>query len=254
MMRQTAALQVSVDFGPQPLETWRLLNAAAPVLLAVFANSPVYEGRCTGHRSFRANVWRELDGGRTGLMPCAGDDVGEYLSFALSAPAILLGPGDGCWPSFAEWNARGQATLQDWHTHLTTLFPEVRPKGFAEVRSLDAVPPEWYAAPLVLLAGIAYDAKASADARALLGAPDAGRLRRAGRDGLRDPEIASLATDLWEIALAGARALGPRYAPEWAIDEARAFRDAYTARARSPADDLEAAWETDAALAATSAG
>jgi glutamate--cysteine ligase len=252
MMRQTAAFQVSLDFGVQPLETWRLLNAAAPVLVAVFASSPMYEGRATGHRSFRANVWRELDGGRTGLLPCAADPVAEYLVFALAAPAILLGEGDGHWPAFAEWNARGAATLDDWHTHLTTLFPEIRPKGFVEVRSLDAVAPEWYAAPLVLLSGIAYDAEASADARALLGAPDAALLVRAGRDGLREADLASTANDLWEIAFGGAAQLGERFVPRWAVEEARAFRDAYTRRGRSPADDVDPVAAEEPAFAAAS--
>ena len=240
MMRQTAAFQASLDLGPRPLDTWRLLNAAAPVLVAVFANSPVYRGRATGDRSFRARVWRELDGGRTGVLPCAGDPVAEYLDFALRAPAILLGEGDGEWPAFAEWNARGAVSMEDWHTHLTTLFPEVRPKGFVEVRSMDAVAPEWYAAPLVLAAGLAYDPAAAADARALLGAPSHERLVAAGRDGLRDTDLARTAVDLWDVALRGAASLGERFIPGDAVEEARAFADRYTRAGRSPADDVAA--------------
>jgi len=53
MMRQTAAVQLSVDRGEQPAERWRLLNDLAPYLVAIFANSAVHAGRDTGHRSFR---------------------------------------------------------------------------------------------------------------------------------------------------------------------------------------------------------
>ncbi len=136
MMRQTASMQVSVDFGAEPLLAWCVLNAMAPYVTAIFASSPVYRGEPTGHRSWRARIWRELDGGRTGCFACE-DPLGEYLDFALAAPAILLGEEGDARP-FAEWNARGCVGPDEWRAHLTTLFPEVRPKGFAEVRSADA--------------------------------------------------------------------------------------------------------------------
>ncbi|HEX2208151.1 MAG TPA: glutamate-cysteine ligase family protein, partial [Longimicrobium sp.] len=180
MMRQTAAMQLSLDFGAEPLAAWRVLNAMAPYVTAIFANSPVYRGEPTGHRSYRARIWRELDGGRTGCFGC-DDPLGEYLDFALAAPAILVGNDDVFRP-FAEWNAAGCVAPDDWRVHLTTLFPEIRPKGFAEVRSADSVAPEWYAAPLVLLAGIVHDPPTLRAAAELLGAPDPPLLHDAGRD------------------------------------------------------------------------
>ncbi|MBW3569945.1 MAG: hypothetical protein KY467_02450 [Gemmatimonadetes bacterium] len=235
MMRQTAAMQVSVDFGAEPLAAWRVLNAMAPWVTAIFANSPVYRGEPTGHRSYRARIWRQLDGGRTGSFPC-DDPVGEYLEFALAAPALLLGDGDRFRP-FAEWNAHGCAGPADWRAHLSTLFPEVRPRGFAEVRSADAVAPEWYAAPLVLLAGIVHHPPNLRAAAELLGAPDPPLLHAAGRDGLGDPRIAAVARDLADLALAGAAALPALFAPE-EVEEADAFFARYTRLSRSPADDV----------------
>jgi glutamate--cysteine ligase len=235
MMRQTAAMQVSLDFGAEPLAAWRVLNAMAPYVTAIFANSPVYGGEPTGHRSYRARIWRQLDGGRTGCFAC-DDPVAEYLDFALAAPAILLGDDDRFRP-FAEWNAHGCATPDDWRAHLTTLFPEVRPKGFAEVRSADVVAPEWYAAPLVLLAGIVHHPPTLRAAAELLGAPDPGLLHAAGRDGLSDPRIASVARGLAELALAGAAAM-PGFFAAQDLDEAAAFFARYTRLSRSPADDV----------------
>lgn len=235
MMRQTAAMQVSVDFGPEPLFTWRVLNAMAPYVTAIFASSPIYRGEPTGHRSYRARIWRELDGGRTGCFGCA-DPVAEYLDFALAAPAILLGDGSG-WRSFAEWNADGCAGMDAWHAHLTTLFPEARPKGFVEVRSADAVAPEWYAAPLVLLGGIVYHLPTLRAALDLLGVPDPSLLDAAGRDGLADPHIAGVARDLAALAIRGAGAL-PGFFSSEDVEEAAAYFARYTYRSRSPADDV----------------
>lgn len=216
MMRQTAAFQVSLDWGPDPLARWRMLNAAAPYLAAIFANSPAYLGADTGWRSFRARVWRELDGGRTGIFPCA-DPVGEYLQFALDAPAILLGGDEGPWLPFRAWSG---ATGDDWRAHLTTLFPEIRPKGFVEVRCIDAVDPEGYAAPVLLLTGLCDHAPTLRAALDLLGAPDPALLEPAARLGLSDPRIAPVARDLVGLGLAGATAL--RAGPD-DLAEARAF-------------------------------
>src|SRR5438105_3573767 len=90
MMRQTAALQISIEHGPSPKERWRLLNALAPYAIALFANSSRYAGRDTGHASYRAHLWRTLDSSRTGMPYDASDPALEYARFALSAGAIKL--------------------------------------------------------------------------------------------------------------------------------------------------------------------
>jgi glutamate--cysteine ligase len=224
---------VNLDWGTEPDLRWRTQNALAPYLTAIFANSPIYAGEPTGHQSFRAHTWRELDPLRTGLLGVEVDIIGEYLRFALNAPAILVDTAD----AFPFCALLEEASLEDWHTHLTTLFPEVRPKGYAEVRSLDAVPPEWYAAPLALLAGITFHRRSLLDAADLLGAPDAALLVRAGQFGVRDLTIQQVACDLWEIALRGCAALGEEFIAAPDLERARAFRDTYTRRGRSPADD-----------------
>jgi glutamate--cysteine ligase len=241
MMRQTAAFQVSLDFDDEPSLRWTVLNAAAPYVVAIFANSPVYEGSPTGCRSTRAEVWRTLDPARTGLPWDSRDPVGRYCDFALRAPAILLPRLDGTHRPFGEWLCHARPTLEEWQEHLSTLFPEVRPRGHLELRSCDAVPPQWYAAPLALAVGISYDPWALRAATDLLGLPDVDLLRRAGRAGLGDPDIRRTAVDLVDIAIAGCQHLGPAYFHPCDLDQARLFFDQYTRRGRSPADDLEGA-------------
>ncbi|HEV7588097.1 MAG TPA: glutamate-cysteine ligase family protein [Longimicrobium sp.] len=241
MMRQTAAFQCNLDWGDDAPARWRFLNALAPYTVAVFANSPVYRGEPTGERSFRARVWRELGGGRTGIFAAGPDPIPEYLRFALDAPAILLPFAPHEWLPFGTWNERGRVTEDHWKAHLTTLFPDVRPKGFVEVRGADAVAPEWYAAPLVFFAGLTYHAPSFAAARELVGSPDAALLDHAGRAGLADERIGSVSRDLFELALAGAESLGPAFIAPADLEEARAFFQTYTSRSLSPADDTLAA-------------
>jgi glutamate--cysteine ligase len=238
MMRQTAAFQVSIDFDDEPWLRWRVLNAAAPYLVAIFANSRVYAGQTTGCQSTRADVWRTLDPTRTGLPYDATWPVEAYLEFALAAPAILLPTVEGECRPFGEWLACAQPTGMEWYDHLSTLFPEVRPRGHLELRSADAVAPQWYAAPIALAVGITYEPGALRAAAELLGQPDLGLLERAGRLGLHDPAIASTASQLAEIALTGCEGLGPGYFHPADLDQARGFFEQYTMSGRAPADEV----------------
>jgi len=236
MMRQTASFQVAIDGDASGERRWRVLNAAAPYVVAIFANSPIYAGALTGFASFRAEGWRRLDPSRTGILPC-GSEVPAYLDFALKAPDMMRQSADGAYLPFADWLDAGRATADEWHRHLSTLFPEVRPRGYLEVRGADAIDPAWYAAPLALLGGIAYDARAAAAAADLLGIPDPARLRAAGEDGMRDPAIAATAAELAAIALDGCEALGESFIAGTDLDDARAFFERYTFAGRAPADD-----------------
>jgi len=241
MMRQTAAFQVALDLDDEPWLRWQVLNAAAPYIVAIFANSAVYAGAETGCASARATVWRTLDPARTGLPWSADRPVQRYLDFALAAPALLLPAVGGEHVPFVEWLGRARVTTHEWHDHLTTLFPEVRPRGHFELRSADAVSPQWYAAPIALAVGITYDSRALRAAADLLGAPDLACLERAGRLGLRDPSIAGTAADLTQIALEGCKGLGPAYFNPSDLEQASAYFDQYTRRARCPADDVKPA-------------
>jgi glutamate--cysteine ligase len=237
MMRQTAGLHVTVDLGERPLARWRVLNAAAPVVTAIFANSPRYAGRATGRPSQRAHIWRRVDASRTGLPYGEGAPIAAYLEFALCAPDCLRETAAGQVVPFVGWIDRGVATLQQWSAHLTTLFPEVRPRGGFEVRSPDTIPLPWLAAPLALIGGLVYDDAALAAADRLLGDPDLALLRAAAARGLGDPRLAALARDLFAIALEGCVRLGPRFIQPADLEVARGYCGRYTARGRAPADD-----------------
>ena len=238
MMRQTASFQLNLDFEHEPLRRWRLLNALAPYVVAMFANSPLREGRRTGCWSTRAQIWRALEPARTGIFSCARDPVAEYLEFALDAPMMLARDSGGGHPTARDRLHEDRLSLDAWRDHLTTLFPEVRPKGYLELRSADAVEPLWYAAPVALVAGTLYHAPSLAAAEELVGDPDPTMLERAGRAGLGDPTLASVARDLANNALDGCRALGDDFLSARNVDVAREYFTRYTARGSTPANEL----------------
>jgi glutamate--cysteine ligase len=236
MMRQSAAIHVNVDLGGRPVRRWSVANRMAAAMTALFANSPRYGGRETGFRSFRAEQWRHLDPTRTGVFPENPDPAGAYMDFALDALDFLALPEGGPSLPFRESWAAG-ASLDDWCAHLTTVFPEVRPRGYLELRSFDTVRPAWIAAPLVLVCGILYEPGALAEAEELLPPADEGLLMAAGRSGLRSPEIRATATGLFDLGLDGAERLGKDVVGGAALEVARAYRDRFVARGEDPGDE-----------------
>lgn len=202
MMRQTASLQLNIG-GFATVDRWAVANAIAPWVIALSANSSRYADRDTGCASFRSETWRGVDSLRTGVFGGA-DAVGDYASFALDAPAFLL---DATALPLAELGEQhmNQANLA---AHLGTLFPEVRPRGYLEVRSPDAADHEQRCTSMAFVAGILGDDKAAHAALELVGLADGELLACAGRDGMRNPRIAGVTDDLVRIAAEGAERLG----------------------------------------------
>lgn len=220
MMRQTVAVQVNLAHGPDPIRRWRLLNRMAAPLIALFANSRRYAGRDTEHASYRTQVWRETDPARTGVFRGASDPVEEYLDFALDAPTLLSPFGDHSFRPFRDWMAEG-AQLSDWRGHLTTLFPEIRPKGYFEIRSVDAQPPGRYGALTALLCGVVLDEIASQEAERVLPAATPALLERAGKQGVADAQLFDVCQQLTGIAVQGCQRLGGDFLDGVHLDHAQ---------------------------------
>ncbi len=223
MMRQTAALQMNVERGADPASRWRLLNAMAPVVVALFASSRRYAGKDTGFTSYRAHLWRTLDPSRTGIPYGAEDPARRYLQFALDAGAIRSGGKGKPYVTFREFMQGAEVGTEDWNFHLSTLFPEVRPKEYFELRSADTIDIAWLPAPIVFVTGLVYDADAAREAARLLGEPSAQLLERAGRRGLLDRQLKELTAELTRLALSGAVSLGTDYLAADHVETAREY-------------------------------
>jgi glutamate--cysteine ligase len=223
MMRQTAAVQINLERGRSPVARWALLNSLAPYIVALFANSRRYAGKRTEYASYRAHLWRTLDPSRTGL-PCdSTDPATRYRAFALDAKAMRSSDGARPWLTFREWMSVEAVSDDDWQFHLSTLFPEVRPKEFFEIRSADAIDGEHLAAPVVFVTGIVYDEQSASSASQLMPSPSEELLERAGRLALADPEIHRVVSRLTELALGGAKRLGREYIAEGDVAAARKY-------------------------------
>jgi len=173
MMYRTCTVQVNLDFSSEAdmVQKLRVALALQPVATALFANSPFFEGKPNGHKSWRSRVWRSLDDARTGMLPFVfeeGFGFEAWVDYALDVPMYFVYRDgvyiDALGQSFRDF-LQGKLpalpgetpTLSDWADHLTTIFPEARLKKFIEMRGADGGPWRRLCALPAFWVGLTYD-------------------------------------------------------------------------------------------------
>nr|WP_294169921.1 glutamate--cysteine ligase [uncultured Sphingomonas sp.] len=153
MMLRTCTIQVNLDYQSEAdmVRKFRVGLALQPVATALFANSPLTEGKPNGYKSFRSHIWEDTDPHRTGMLPFAFEDgfgYERYCDYALDVPMYFVFR-DGKYIDCAGESFRAflhgrlpqlpgeRPRVSDWVDHLSTAFPEVRLKSFLEMRGAD---------------------------------------------------------------------------------------------------------------------
>jgi glutamate--cysteine ligase len=241
MMSGSAAIQINIDHGaPATMaRRWDLAHRIGPALGAAFACSPTRD-----HRSARLATWEAIDPSRTHPVLASGDLADDWSAYVLDARVMLLHDGDRCTPvttpiTFGDWVESGidgrRPTTEDLAYHCTTLFPPVRPRGWLELRWLDALPAGLAETAVAAVVAVLVDEEAG-DRAARACAPVATAWVDAARFGPAHPELAAAAvTTLRDAAAALDRIGAPGSLAEGVADAA----DRWPARGRCPADDLE---------------
>jgi glutamate--cysteine ligase len=204
MMCSTASMQVCLDAGEagKAAARWRAVHWLGPALVALFANSANLDGRHTGWASARLRATLGTCPPFT-LPPEPSDDpASQWARMTMEAPVICVRGDDHSWAAppgltFAAWIAEPgrvgrRPTLDDLDYHLTTIFPPVRPKGYLEIRYLDAQAGSRWVTPLALLAAL-MARPSTIDQVLELTEASAGRWFQAARDGLADPVLGEAA-------------------------------------------------------------
>jgi glutamate--cysteine ligase len=247
MMRSTAAVQVNLDLGEgdEAERRWRAAHDVGPVLIAAFANSPLARGRPTGWRSTRLAVWFDIDQGRTTPVLSGSSGPASWGDYALNARVMFVRHSDresapmSADLPFSTWLTAGHPlgwpTVDDLHYHLTTLFPPVRPRGWLELRMIDALPDPWWRVAAGVSAALVTEPEI-VDRVAAATRPVRGQWREAARNGLADPALHGAAVECFRAAMETLNGDGG------AREATAAFMDRYVLRGRCPADDRLDAW------------
>ena len=231
MMCRTCSVQANLDYGSRADLCKKFLvgNRLAPVVTAIFANSPFERGRPSGYKSTRAAAWLDTDPDRTGLAPPAlRDDFGpeDYVAYALGVP-MLFAQREGRYLDdvtgvrFEDFLKGVRAPVEplfgDWADHLTTIFTDARLKQHVELRGADAGDLEMTLALQALWKGLLYDDDSLDAALRLaprLGAGDAHALRESvAREGLAarhaGVDVLGLAREAVGLAVEGLQRAAP---------------------------------------------
>ncbi len=245
MMSRTGSVQVNLDNGRDAVDAerrWRLAQQLGPTLIATFANSPLAGGRVTGWRSTRSAVWWAIDPSRTRPVD-ARRGRAAWLDYALTARVMCIRTNADTYQPiteplrFVDWIMQGHElgfpSTEDLDYHLTTLFPPVRPKGWLEIRYLDALPCPWWKVAAAVTTTLLDDPLAAAEAdQASRGT--SGLWCDAGRYGPGHPALARAAVTCFVSAI---EAMERNAIDAELVELCSLYLDRYTARGRCPADD-----------------
>jgi glutamate--cysteine ligase len=226
MMKQTATVQANIDYSDErdAMAKFRTGMALAPILISMFANSPICDGEINGYRSFREHIWTDTDRNRSGLLKFAfasEASFAHYVEYALDVPMYFIIRNKNyidmthmTFRQFLQYGHNGErATIEDWGDHLTTLFPETRIKRYIEIRSVDSQPPDLMPALSALVKGAFYDSDCLEAAWDLVKGWSWDERMQAYLDAHRDAlatrvrryALLDLARELFEIAWEGLR-------------------------------------------------
>src|SRR4029077_20292165 len=133
MMFRTCTVQANLAFGSEAdmVAKFRTSLALQPIATALFAHSPLIEGKPSGCVSARANVWTDVDPDRTGMLDFVfADGFGyeAYARYALDVPMYFAKRGgrylDLSGKSFRRFMEGGlealpgeRPTIKDWADH-----------------------------------------------------------------------------------------------------------------------------------------
>ena len=181
MMRKTASIHVCLDYYNEQdfVEKIHLALSLVPFTTAIFANSPIAEGKLTGFLSTRAHIWQNTDPLRCGMISeafFAHPTFSSYVEYALDVPMLFL-VRNAVWIdanniSFRQFMKEGyqgyRATMDDWELHLSSIFTEVRLRHYLEIRNSDCQRGELALAPAAFWKGIIYNQEARSAAQSLV--------------------------------------------------------------------------------------
>lgn len=152
MMRETAGIQVGIDFKSEEdaMRKFKLANLMMPFGTAMFANSGIRGGVNTGYKSFRALAWLNTDNERCGFATKFNTNMcfKDYVNTLLDTPMIFINRenipvainGRVTFKQFMEKGYEGFfPSIEDWKLHSNLYFPEVRLRNFIEIRNHDCV-------------------------------------------------------------------------------------------------------------------
>ena len=172
MMRNTASIQINIDFSSQE-EAEKMAYIAdciTPLASILFANSPFWKGKLAGTVNLRYKIWNDTDGSRCGDLMDHGirsskNLLKRYAQYIQTVPTIFIEENNGNINNFegtlGEWlsglETTGKLTDDNIQVALHQIFTHVRFKNVLEIRGADKPLAGYEFAPAAFWVGLLLD-------------------------------------------------------------------------------------------------
>lgn len=183
MMRNTASIQVNIDFSSKE-EAERMAYIAdclTPIASILFANSPFWKGKPSGEENPRYMIWNSTDKSRCGNLMDHGiltpkGLINKYAQYVQSVPAIFIEDENGNIISYkntlGSWLKElfNQDRLTSKHIQLALhqIFTHIRFKNVLEIRGSDRPHSGFEFAPVAFWAGLLLEDETQNDIFAIV--------------------------------------------------------------------------------------
>ena len=181
MMHCSSSLQVNIDYTDEAdaMRKFRVAQALSPLLALMTDNSPIYRKKPRTGNIVRTCIWGAMNQDRVDTVPgsfAPGFGFDGYADYILSRQAILVPnapgirvPHDADAPVDPEgkWVWAGDATFDDIYQRpmtdqeaehaLTMVWPDVRLRGYLEIRPGDAMPFDYVLSFTALIKNLFYN-------------------------------------------------------------------------------------------------
>jgi len=154
MMSSTCCIQTNLDYANENdmFKKVRIGFALQPFVTAIFANSPIINGKKSNFLSYRSYVWSNTDKKRCGIIPEVFSKkftFEKYVSYLLKVPMYFVVK-DGQYIEVSNQNfedflngklkkfPKRLPTIKDLENHISTIFTDVRIKQYIEMRGADS--------------------------------------------------------------------------------------------------------------------
>ena len=173
MMRQTAGIQVNIDYFNQKdaYNKLKFFNLIMPFICGLYANSPFESNKLTDKKSNRSHIWCYTGKERCNIFYknlfygffAKNNIFKNYISEILNVPMIFIERNDKIielkgkitFKNFIKEGYKGhKATLDDYILHQSLCFPDVRLKKYIEIRNHDSSNPKMALALCTLYKGL----------------------------------------------------------------------------------------------------
>ena len=156
MMSSTCCIQTNLDYENERdmFKKVRIGFALQPFVTALFANSPIINGKKSKFLSYRSYIWSKTDKKRCGIISevfSKNFTFEKYVNYLLKVPMyFVLKNGkyieveNQNFEDFLKGNLKKfpnlLPTVKDLENHISTIFTDVRIKQYIEMRGADSGP------------------------------------------------------------------------------------------------------------------